>query len=770
MAHQADINTRYISLNRYLYPFSETLIYTLIQAGRSIDFCEEECAAASTEKNRSARLDNKQGVEPKNHNRVGPKNTLMNLGLTMRWGYSALQFNGTSYAHFPSGLLNNMKSFTFEATILSTTPTGTILCNASMATGVYFNFSISGGYLYFEALNNNQKWFHVTSTTLLSLQEWHQVAVTFDSDRQLITLYQDGVEAGSTAVQGVPYQAIPLHTYIGVGKTQTSTGYQKFFNGQMARVAIWKSARSVFEIVEDALAIIPPPARTTDLVLWTDFTEMPTEDRSGNAIEISYSTPPPSYVYSIPSVGVTENGAIDCGVYPDYNFGGYHPYTIEGWFNPSSTADLAVLVAFEKDLHWQYYIQYDKLNQRIIAKRNSDGQAIYSKEQITEGRFYHFAVSYNGDTKMMSLYVNGNLQTAEYFPGGVANVAQGRLILGGIGFTGYFQNVRLWKDCLDQAELRQWILNDVITDPRLVANFDFTTTPPMDSMGHTVQLLGDAANMMATTTLELADRKAQLGVSMPINSSYFNNVEEKPLPPPTVIKPAVQPELSSAVHKEKTFTDLVSFWKLDEEKQNAFREVFEKAYAQAEGMLSENENLRKVYTRTDENGRTKIIYHDLRGDTLIYDRPIGEVTDCTIWWITFTFAISVKFLGIFLPLPVFSPYNQIPTKIFNLVVRNAKLLAKITALVGTTISVASGLGVITEMHREKVLWPILKFLIVSAGWFGLTAILTRAFTLATGIVAAEILAKFIVWAAQLTKLSLEYNGNCGKLAEKTVQG
>ncbi len=96
---EADINTRYISLNRYLYLFSETLIYPLIQAGRSMDFVEKKRAAAARKKTGLPRLDHKQGVKPKNHNRVGPKNTLMNLGLTMRWGYSALQFNGTSYAY-----------------------------------------------------------------------------------------------------------------------------------------------------------------------------------------------------------------------------------------------------------------------------------------------------------------------------------------------------------------------------------------------------------------------------------------------------------------------------------------------------------------------------------------------------------------------------------------------------------------------------------------------------------------------------------------------
>jgi len=155
----------------------------------------------------------------------------------------------------------------------------------------------------------------------------------------------------------------------------------------------------------------------------------------------------------------------------------------------------------------------------------------------------------------------------------------------------------------------------------------------------------------------------------------------------------------------------------------------------------------------------------LRGDICFYDRPMGEVSDCTIWWMSFIFQTSVGFFGVFLPLPTFSPFNQIPAKIYNLVVANAKLVAKIAALVGSVITVGSALDIITEMHREKILWPILKFAFISAGWFGLTALLTRAITVVTGTVAAEILAKFIIWAAQMTKLSLEYNGSCAKLAE-----
>jgi len=103
--------------------------------------------------------------------------------------------------------------------------------------------------------------------------------------------------------------------------------------------------------------------------------EMPMEDRSGNSIPInSGENHEPDYIYSVPSVKVTENGYIDCGAYPEYNFAGNQPYTIEGWINPSASADLSVILAFEKDSQWQYYINYDKANSTIIAKRNSDGQ------------------------------------------------------------------------------------------------------------------------------------------------------------------------------------------------------------------------------------------------------------------------------------------------------------------------------------------------------------------------------------------------------------
>jgi len=76
----------------------------------------------------------------------------MNLGSTMRWGNSTLQLNGNAYSYFPSDHLNNLTSFTFEASILSTNPRGTILYNGG-ASLTPFEFAIFDGYLHCNVTN-----------------------------------------------------------------------------------------------------------------------------------------------------------------------------------------------------------------------------------------------------------------------------------------------------------------------------------------------------------------------------------------------------------------------------------------------------------------------------------------------------------------------------------------------------------------------------------------------------------------------------------------
>jgi hypothetical protein len=55
----------------------------------------------------------------------------------------------------------------------------------------------------------------------------------------------------------------------------------------------------------------------------------------------------------------------------------------------------------------------------------------------------------------------------------------------------------------------------------------------------------------------------------------------------------------------------------------------------------------------------------------------------------------------------------------------------------------------------------MKFVFTSAGWYALFWVLKKVIAIVTGLEAAALLAGFIVWASQLTILSLNYNSKCG---------
>jgi hypothetical protein len=50
--------------------------------------------------------------------------------------------------------------------------------------------------------------------------------------------------------------------------------------------------------------------------------------------------------------------------------------------------------------------------------------------------------------------------------------------------------------------------------------------------------------------------------------------------------------------------------------------------------------------------------------------------------------------------------------------------------------------------------------LTAAGWWTLAWILKKVIAIVTGLEAAELLAGFIVWATQLTNLSLNHQSSC----------
>lgn len=693
-----------------------------------------------------------------------------NIILAPRWTSTALQLANTAYIDCGTPtVLSNLTSFTLEVWVNPASLSGfqALVGNVDNNIGGQYQLFINNGYVYAYV---GIAPYLIQSPQPITANAWHHLAATFDGTSKLLTLYVDGNAVASQTFSGTLPRS-GANTLIGAGLQNNLPTW--YLQGQIGRVMIWNSVRDAEAILNDSVQVsIYKATETPDLVLYTDFSVMPAVDGSGNDIQLNFKNGA-QYLLSVPSVVMgNQNGYVDCGSYEDYSIPGNAPYTLEGWFFPEA-AQTGTLVSYGKGSQWEYQVVYE--NSQLIARRNSDALQIVSSQALPINSYYHFAVTYDGNTKALSLYVNGNLQTVEYFPSPVTAVPGGNVLVGAQYaangspsqfFQGAVQNLRIWNVCLEQSEIFQWMFNDIVNDNRLVSNYDFTVNPPVDTTDRAVlQLQNGAVQTLQTLGVPPTEPIAMLGIAQSINAIYLNQNVEQPVPPTPAEDFAFvpQPELFSTAHKEASWNDFVAHMRIagDEDSKARFRNQFEEAFARARDMMDANPDLKKVFTRIDENGMTRVIYHGVRGDMIAYEGAIGAVSDCTLWWISFIYMITV---GFFQALGLLPTTGNIATRIYNLIRNNATAWNALNSLAGRTITASAAISFMGVIYSEGLMWTIIKFVLTSAGWYALFWILRKVIAIVTGLEAAAILAGFIVWASQLTIQSLKYNSSCGSTA------
>lgn len=688
----------------------------------------------------------------------------MNLILAPRWASSSLQFAGQASIDAGNNpVLKNLTSFSLEAWVNPANLTGfqSIISNADNGGGQYQLYLSDGYVVAFAGIAP----YVVQSPAAITANAWHHLAATFDGASGTLTLYVDGNQVAQTTLAGsLPTSA--QNTLIGVAAQNGQSTW--FFQGQMGRVSIWNSVRSPEDILNDSVQVnIYKATENTDLVLHVDFSQMPSVDSSGNGNALAQNGT--QYLFNVPSVVLGSAGYVNCGTYPEYSLPGNAPYTIEGWFFPMA-GNAGTLVSYGLNGQWEYQVRYQ--NGQVFARRNSDALQIASSASVAPGSYYHFAVTYDSTVNALSLYINGNLQCVDYFPSPVTAVPNGQVLIGAMTaanggqndfFGGSIQNLRLWNVCLEQSEIYQWMFNDVLNDTRLISNYDFTVNPPIDTTDTSqLQLLGGAAQTLQSVPIPLTEPIAQLGIPKSINAIYLNQNPEPPVPPsatPPAVQYAEKPELFSDEHREKSWGDFVAFARLKDNdgRKPGFRKRFEEAYQKAQATMDANPKLKQVFTRTDSGGITRIVHHGVKGDTLVYEGAVGAVSDCTLWWIQFVFALTV---GFYQALGLLPTTGDIATRIYNLVRNNATTWAALTSMAGKSITATAAIGFMGVVYQQGLMWTLIKFILTSAGWYALFWVLRKAIAIVTGLEAASILAGFIVWAVQLTQLSLQYGSKC----------
>lgn len=664
--------------------------------------------------------------------------------------------------------LNDLQSCTIEAWFTIDEPlqpgTGQCIAAKPLANGFGLFLLAGGNGTEVDAIFGNSD--DVSGGTVTP-GEWHHAAAVYDSAAGTVTVYLDGECVAEKT--GLPPQNLTSASDVNfmIGASQYSTGPGAHFDGRIASVRVWDVARSEDEIVNDAVNIaVIDRTSSPNLRLFIDFTNVPAVDRAGGNNALTFTNA--NVAINSGGMVLANNAYAVSGTNPALDFGGTAPYTVDGWFYPTGTSGTLVGAS-----QWALRIAYQNGNQVAAWRKpgvtQTNLEPITSSAVITPNNWYHFAVTYDEQSQIFSLYVNGNLHAAQ--SAGAAVPVSGQLMIGTWrddsgnltdGFTGVIQDVRVWNKCLMQANIRQWMYNQPVTGPDLVASFDFTQSPPVDLTGNnTITLMGDArqSTLAVSTAVDAGSDLAQLGVPVPVNAACLNQRIDPPVAPPDATA-APQPEAFSEAHYQIHLNSFLESLPadLDQRGRDKRRQKFEDGYARARQMVADNPNLLKVVSVVKDGPISRLVYHGVSGDIVMMETT-APGAECVFWWISFVFTITI---GLLSALGLLPPVGQIATRLYNLLTRNVAVSQAMTLLIGSAaISVSGCLALIKTIYDQGLMWSVLKLALAAAGfWVLLFALKTVFFALAGGAAIVQAAAGFIVWSTQVAALVSRYNSSC----------
>ncbi|HEX8174135.1 MAG TPA: LamG domain-containing protein [Pyrinomonadaceae bacterium] len=682
-----------------------------------------------------------------------------------RWASNSLQLARNSYADCGNpSILNGLQSYTLEAWVNLTTISGFQSVIGKINNGV------DGAYQLF--IQDGQVYSYyptppyvIMSPMPLTVNKWHHLATTYDSPSGTLILYVDGTQV---ARGKFPYTASTSAANALIGATLINGTPDWFLQGMVGEVMIWNVCRSAEDVLNDSVQIsYQGDTAVRSLLMDMDFSSLPAADWAGKNIRVTLHQGA-NYCVGIPGLKLQGSAYANCGNTRDLSLG-EGSYTIEGWFYPTSASG-TIVSKFNASVAGEYSIEY--ADNRVHVTQYNMPNVISSAPFITPNSYYHFATTYDAYTTLLSLYINGNLQAAQYvtvMPSAPSvDMLIGAILRNGAPasfFQGYIQDIRIWSTCLKQNLIKQWMYNQPVIEPNLIASFDFTVNPPVESTGqHAIRLLNSAAFDFQMLMIAPDSTEANLGFIQSINSQYFSQNDVKPNHPPKQRPSAAPRERQFAPFTDGFKTaiwedfEAMSLGDADEQMKENTRARFEEAYAKASEMVRQRPELLKVFTVKEENGMLSVIHHGVKGDTLILRAPRDEIDPCTLWFIKFTFAVT---LGLCQALGLLPSFGDISTRVYNMLTANARVVAAFNSVLGKTITVTGGLTVVGVIYAEGYMWTLLKMAFTSAGWWVLAWILAKVVAFVSGVEAAVLVAGFIVWAGQLTVLSLDFNSTCG---------
>jgi hypothetical protein len=176
-------------------------------------------------------------------------------------------------------------------------------------------------------------------------------------------------------------------------------------------------------------------------------------------------------------------------------------------------------------------------------------------------------------------------------------------------------------------------------------------------------------------------------------------------------------------------------------------------------MRERPQELRFLITHHKIDGEHILIHHTPVRSTVVFRAPVESLDDCTMWRIRVIWTILMGILSVFGVTAALS--NRALQFIQQRILGNAALMRAIGNIPAAVT--ATGLYVIIKaLYNFGVLWPLIKIVLTTMGWWALTKLLVKVLIKFFGaaLAVAETIASLIVAVAQLIYVLTQQPAQC----------
>ena len=406
---------------------------------------------------------------------------------------SSLNFDGNDYIDTNRTLASNL-DFSISAWINPTSDDTVIvgtrgLASASVSNGVTMNINASGnlwGRIFTETSNITQ----VQTGSVISLNSWSHVAMTYDSSTKTLKTYLNGSEAGS--IVGTD-SSVASTADLSVGRASIGTVYD-YFDGEISNVSIFNTELTSTQVQTIYNNGTPETLISHSPTSWykLDNTTTGVQDSSGsnngtnngtteyagfvNALAGESSNMDSSNLvvsdlqqtngyspYALDFDGV--DNYLDCGTNPFDETTG--DITLSAWVKKTSGTGYRPIVAATQGgvgTSTYFSFQFSGTNSLSIFWDGVGGSDLYvvpsSEFTVVNGNWY--LINFVRTGTVGTIYVNGNLvSTSTKTYNNFSFADRPNITLGGWNFStsarlnGELSNVSLWNAALTSAQITE---------------------------------------------------------------------------------------------------------------------------------------------------------------------------------------------------------------------------------------------------------------------------------------------------------------------------